>query len=287
MERPDSNEGPRERRNSPAWGEGRGEPRGEGRSQEGSRPPRREFHERPIPIREPTAAEKDNQWRSKMRPDPVEQPAPSPKLDASAPTSPRAAPSAPASRPKLNLQKRTVSTAEPSPALPSGDSSKANPFGAARPVDTLTREKEIEEKLKIKRDQEAKEREEKRAVDQKAKEEARAQREKEKGEKLSKARDRTNGQGKDGDSEDKSKPPKYEILRRAEDGEEDDEDAGEEAPVNGDKNVKPQEVVVDPQSGEADGQTATDQLEDEGWSTVGGGKSNKKGRNGGARPIAS
>ncbi|GAD97760.1 predicted protein, partial [Paecilomyces variotii No. 5] len=52
--RPRSNEGPQFRRSSPAWGEGR--------SQDGSRPPRREFKEE----RTPTAPELDNQWRARM-----------------------------------------------------------------------------------------------------------------------------------------------------------------------------------------------------------------------------
>ncbi|KAK3069610.1 hypothetical protein LTS18_000284, partial [Coniosporium uncinatum] len=144
--RPRMNDGPRERKLSPAWGEGR--------SQDGSRPPRREFAERPQVARQPTEAEMDNQWRSKMRPDaPAKSSTPTP--DASTPSSP-AAPTAPASRPRLNLQKRTVSEAQPSPSAESGDS-KASPFGAARPIDTSAREKEIEEKrqLAIRQKQEA------------------------------------------------------------------------------------------------------------------------------------
>ncbi|KMU81471.1 translation initiation factor eIF4B [Coccidioides immitis RMSCC 3703] len=54
--RPRSKDGPQLRRSSPAWGEGR--------SQDGSRPPRREFQERPPPERAPTAPELDNQWRA-------------------------------------------------------------------------------------------------------------------------------------------------------------------------------------------------------------------------------
>lgn len=149
-----------QRRASPAaWGPGE-------RNQEGSRPPRREERERPAP----SAAELDNQWRSKMRPDPVVNKSPVPSRPASeAPTSPAlapAAPAAPAGRPRLNLQKRTVSEAPGvmSPSLASD--SKASPFGAARPIDTAAREREIAEKKE-------KEALEKQQAEEKAKEEKR------------------------------------------------------------------------------------------------------------------
>ena len=139
--RPTSNDGPGSsfRRNEAAWGEGRSQ-------DEGSRPPRPE-HVRPEPT--PTAADMDNQWRARMRPDEA------PKEQPTSPASPSATPAAPASRPKLHLTKRTVSE---SPATPtsSGDS-KASPFGAARPIDTATREREVEERrqLAIRQKQEA------------------------------------------------------------------------------------------------------------------------------------
>ncbi|KAG9236580.1 putative RNA-binding protein sce3 [Amylocarpus encephaloides] len=148
--RPRTNDGPRqesfrERRASPAaWGEGR--PQG---SQDGSRPPRRDFQERPPVERTPTAAEQDNQWRTKMRPDAQAGKSPVPSRDGSeAPSSPATAPAVPAGgRPRLNLAKRTVSEAPdlPSPSSVSGDS-KASPFGGARPIDTAAKEREIEEK---------------------------------------------------------------------------------------------------------------------------------------------
>ncbi|KAI1457170.1 hypothetical protein F4805DRAFT_458122 [Annulohypoxylon moriforme] len=154
----------KDRRASPAtWGEGR---------QEGSRPPR-EFKERPErPERAPTAAEMDNQWRSNMKPDrSVKSPGQS-RDGSEAPPSPAAAPAAPAApvgRPRLNLQKRTVSESPDvvSPGLPSatGDS-KASPFGAARPIDTAAKEREIA----VKREQQLKEKKE---ADEKAKEERR------------------------------------------------------------------------------------------------------------------
>ena len=169
--RPRTNEGQQFRRASPAaWGEGR--------SQDGSRPPRREFQERPPVDREPTAPELDNQWRSRMRPD-----APAPQ-----PTSPVAAHAAPALtvRPKLNLQKRTVqeSAASPTPASGAGDA-KASPFGAARPIDTaakereieerkVARQKELEEKAKADKERIAKEREEAKLEQEKKKEQEEA-----------------------------------------------------------------------------------------------------------------
>lgn len=77
-----------------------------------------------------------------MKPD--SSPAPA-TPDASAPTSP-AAKEAPKERPRLNLAKRTVSTT-PAPAdAATAPTDKASPFGAARPIDTATREREIDEK---------------------------------------------------------------------------------------------------------------------------------------------
>lgn len=202
MNRPMSRDGPSLRRNSPAWGEGR--------SQDGSRPPRREFVERPSVERAQTAAEKDSQWRNNMRPDaPAPPPARSPAMsnrDSSTPSSPLAAPAtlptpaAPAVRPKLNLQKRTV-TETPSEAQPTQPSdSKSSPFGAAKPIDTAAKEKEIEEKrqaaLKEKREAEEKAREEKRIADEKAQEEKRLAKEAEKAatpEKTILSKDKPNG----------------------------------------------------------------------------------------------
>lgn len=143
---------PRERRQSPAWGEGR--------SDAGSRPPRREFEPRPPVERIPTAAEQDNQWRTGMRPDP----SPVPTPDVSTPSSPQQQAAAPKERPKLNLKARTVSTAVEEPAAGAATDSRASPFGAAKPIDTATREREIEEKRQLAIRQ-------KREADEKAKEE--------------------------------------------------------------------------------------------------------------------
>ncbi|OAQ62399.1 RNA recognition motif containing protein [Pochonia chlamydosporia 170] len=142
-ERGESHRGSRQ--GSASWGEGR---------QDGSRPPRREQ-----PERAPTAAEKDFQWRSNMRPD-----APKPQEETESPASPTAPAPAQGGRPRLNLQKRTVSEATDAAATtPSGDA-KASPFGAARPINTAAREQEIEEKRQIAI-------REKREADEKAKEE--------------------------------------------------------------------------------------------------------------------
>jgi translation initiation factor 4B len=95
-----------------------------------------------------------------MRPDAANAP------PAETPASPGAAPpaQAPGGRPRLNLQKRTVS--EVADTSSAAADSKASPFGAARPIDTAAREKEIEEK-RLQAIQE------KREADEKAKEEKR------------------------------------------------------------------------------------------------------------------
>lgn len=139
-----------DRRASPAaWGPGEGR-------QDTSRPPRREFGDRPE--RAPTAAEKDNQWRNSMRPA-------TESREGSVPNSPAPSTALPVGRPKLNLAKRTVSEAPEAGSTASTDS-KASPFGAARPIDTAAREREIEEKrlqaLKEKKEADEKAKEEKR-----------------------------------------------------------------------------------------------------------------------------
>lgn len=281
-----TNDGPRgDRRQSPAWGEGR---------KEGA--PRREFQERPQTDRQPTAPELDNQWRSRMKPDaPARSPGPTP--DTSTPSSPAGAPpTAPAVRPKLNLAKRTVSEAEPSPAS-TGSDAKASPFGAAKPIDTAAREKEIEEKremaLRQKKEVEEKAREEKRAKEAAAK----AEKEKEKP-------PSTPGEGVKGkaagdvDKENGGEltpGTSYEILQRANDGSGDAEDAN--GTIVEDKAVKPKEIVQDPpkasqgawrKATEQPAETTAENLEEEGWSMVPQ-KSGKNRRGGGqaSRAVAS
>ncbi|KAF7552165.1 hypothetical protein G7Z17_g4484 [Cylindrodendrum hubeiense] len=151
-ERSESHRGGR-RDAPPAWGEGR---------QEGSRPPRQEYPERAE--RTVTAAEKDMQWRERMRPESAKPTSP----DGSAPPSPALSSAAPApgGRPRLNLTKRTVSEATEAGSASAAASSKASPFGAARPIDTAAKEKLIEEK-RLQAVQEKKE------ADEKAKEDRR------------------------------------------------------------------------------------------------------------------
>ncbi|EGE81319.2 translation initiation factor 4B, variant [Blastomyces dermatitidis ATCC 18188] len=203
--RPRSKDGPQFRRASPAWGEAR--------SQDGSRPPRREFHERPPPERAPTAPELDNQWRARMRPDP-----PAPKPAAAVPeAAPAAAPPAPAQRPKLNLQKRTVEAEPASPTAPTGDS-KSSPFGGARPIDTSAREREVEERrqlaLRQKREAEEKAKAEKAEKLKAAKEQE--QQAKEQAAKTESADATVANGAKEDDSGASQAGKNIEILRRAE-----------------------------------------------------------------------
>lgn len=293
-------------RNSPSWGEGR--------SQDGSRPPRRDLNERPaVPERAPTAAELDNQWRSNMRPDAP--PPKSPEPQVSTPSSPAPA----TTRPRLNLQKRTV--AEATPQTSSATDSKASPFGAARPVDTAAKEREVAEKREI-AIREKREAEEKAKAEKVEKaEEKRAVREKESAETATKqdadtgANENQDEKEKDNENEnEESKPaaPKYEVLRRQvsesndmvadEEHEEEAEEAEETVTPETDKAVKPKEITRDApvkQNGswregrgseskpaEVDSETAA--LEADGWSTVSKpNKNNKNRRNQPTRAIAS
>jgi translation initiation factor 4B len=286
------------RKNSPSWGEGR--------SQDGSRPPRREFTERPPPVREPTASELDNQWRSKMRPDVPKVPTP----EASEPSSPTP-PSAPATRPKLNLQKRTVSESEPVASPAQIPDSKASPFGAARPVDTAAKEKEVEEKrqLAIRQRREAEEKvkaekaEEKRLA--KDKTDVEAGKAKEGGATDTKdAKDAKESNEADENDEENAQPtPKFDILRRAETNDmvaDNENDEGEEPVLpTDDKAVKPKEIVRTPTASKANGswrngpkpqavESTTTELEEDGWSTVSKPKKQSNRRYGGpARAAAS
>ncbi|KAK9851390.1 Nucleotide-binding [Penicillium brevicompactum] len=250
--RPSSNDGPGSsfRRNEAAWGEGRSQ-------DEGSRPPRPE-HVRPEPT--PTAADMDNQWRARMRPDdaPKEQP-----TSPASPSATPAAPAAPASRPKLNLTKRTVSENPTTPT--SGGDSKASPFGAARPIDTATRERQVEERrqLAIRQKQEAAD---------KAKAE-KAEKHAEKQKQLKDAAPPVDHNGKD-----VLETPKgggnFEILQRAgEDGEVIAEKETEEtaaAPAEAQKETTNGTWRTPaPEAGATGG-------DDEGWSTVSVGKRNNR-----------
>ncbi|KAL8697651.1 MAG: hypothetical protein Q9201_007023 [Fulgogasparrea decipioides] len=291
MNRPMSRDGPSLRRNSPAWGEGR--------SQDGSRPPRREFVERPAVERAQTAAEKDSQWRNNMRPDaPVPPPARSPAMsnrDSSTPSSPLAAPAtlptpaAPATRPKLNLAKRTVTELPSEAQSNQASDSKASPFGAAKPIDTASREKEIEEKrqvaLKEKKEAEEKAREEKRIADEKAKEEKRLAKEPEKAsitDKSTSPKDKPNGIEPEKENGVTGPPPgkNYEILRRQAnedaDAVEEEVDGNANGVITDDKAIKPQAIIRDipaangnnPTNNTTSVEPTAEALEEEGWSTV-------------------
>ncbi|CAL5873290.1 uncharacterized protein PFLUO_LOCUS7561 [Penicillium psychrofluorescens] len=240
--RPSSNDGPGSgfRRGSPAWGEGR--------SQEGSRPPRPERAERT-----PTAADMDNQWRARMRPDQAKE-----ASNPESPTAAPAAPAAPATRPRLNLQKRTVSDAVSSPpaaaAAAAGDS-KASPFGAARPIDTAAREKQVEEKRQL-------------AIRQKKEADDKA-----KAEKAEKARI-AKEQGKEEKPADSNKDAvdtpqggkNFEILRRA---------GGDDAGMTADQEAEessaaPAEAPKEPAANGKwrDAAPTEEAATDDGWSTV-------------------
>ncbi len=292
---------PTERRSSPAWGEGR--------SDAGSRPPRREFEPaRPIVDRAPTAAEQSSQWRSN-KPDasPVATP------DASTPSSP--APQAPKERPRLNLQKRTVSTAEGEQAASSATDARASPFGAARPVDTAAKEREADEKLQLatrqKKEAEDKAREDKVAKEAAART-ARAERadrgqaneddkvtsptsESGKGRRTSRQQNGTKPAPKEnGETPTQTKPGFSILSREGEGGEEGDEGAehGQDEDANGsiidDKETKPQEPVVETTSGAVDAAEPTAQaLEEDGWSTVPTSKPKSSRRAVGGRALAS
>ena len=302
-------DGPRDRRSSPAWGEAR--------SQDGSRPPRKEFQEKPSADRAPSAADMDSQWRARMRPD-----APSksstPPQENSDPPSPAAPPTAPATRPRLQLQKRTVSEHETTSPSPSGSTAasdpKPNPFGGARPIDTFAREKEIEERrqlaLRQKREQDEKKRAASKAAtrDQKAAAPAEEAKAKENGDAqastptatpvgtasnfalLNRVPGEENGaQDQKGDEEDVHKAEQSKIE-------------GENGQVVDDKEVKPREIIRDMPSEKnndsgngssvekkpADGATnSADALEEDGWSTVSKVRNNRRGGSQAARAIAS
>lgn len=245
--RPHNNEegGSSFRRSSPAaWGEGR--------SQDGSRPPRPDR-----PERAPTASEMDNQWRTSMRPDQQQQKEPT-------------SPTAPATRPKLNLTKRTVSETPTAPTA--GGDSKASPFGAARPIDTATREREVEQKRQLavrqKKDHDEKAKPEKTEKAEKAEKTEKTEKaEKTEKPKQTKEQTKENKVGTDS-NKDAVEPPRgggnFEILRRA--GGDDSMPADQEpeqaaAPA-------PAEAAKESTNGNWRGADAPAD-EDDGWSTVG------------------
>ena len=225
------------------------------------------------------------------------------------------APGPPTSRPKLNLTKRTVSESIPDEAAASGSDSKASPFGAARPIDTASREKAVEEKRQIavreKKEADEKARAEKKLAEEKSREEKKSgkdaeetgksqqqvqsPREKPNGQKWER-QDKAEKQDKENGVSGPAPGKQYEILRRnaGDDTSNADEEAdeAEEADQNGlivgDKDVKPREVVREPQSsngGSDPVDTTATALEEDGWSRVP--EKKRKNGNAAARALAS
>ena len=239
--------------------------------------------------------------------------------ELSSPPSPAAPPSAPASRPKLNLAKRTVSEAHTDASPAPAQDSKASPFGAARPIDTATREKEVEEKRQIaireRKEAEDKARAEKKAADEKAKEEKRAARDADLAARKQEpaAPNQANGHKANGQANQKltengaaAPPPtmNYEILRRA--ANEDGTTAGENADqaevpqvngiIAGDTETKSKEINQavskpaengDQVNGTASTDPSAEALEEEGWSTVSKPEKKRKNGNQTGRTLAS
>jgi translation initiation factor 4B len=199
----------------------------------------------------------------------------------------------------LNLQKRTVSESEGPSPTPAASDAKASPFGGARPIDTATKEREIEEKrqlaLRLKREQ-----------DEKAKEERRLAKDAAKAEKPVTAvslvtKDKENG----GETPPSGKS--FEILRKAGDegdvSEEENEAEQEKAPVVVEKLMKPREMKNTPpkrsegawrkksdnKKPESSAEQGAQAPEEPGWSTVSKPKNSRRGghQNQAARAIAS
>ncbi|EEQ31017.1 translation initiation factor 4B [Microsporum canis CBS 113480] len=233
--RPNSKEGPQFRRASPAWGEGR--------SQDGSRPPRREFTERPVPERAPTAPELDNQWRARMRPDAPAQP----ETPVEPPTPTTGAAPAPGSRPRLNLQKRTIPEPEGTATPPAATETKSSIFGGAKPIDTASREKEVAEKRELALQQ-------KKEADEKAKAERIEKQKAEKAAKEEAEKAEANGAKEDTPEGEKS----VEILRR--------EEGEEKAAADGEKGTGAQKADSGPEKSRPQLQSRTSS----GWRNGGG-----------------
>ncbi|KAK6520496.1 hypothetical protein TWF506_000748 [Arthrobotrys conoides] len=253
---------------------------GEERSERTERP-RREYNRPPAPERVLSAAEKDNQWRRGAKPDiPEDQlkeqykqqpqtpslPPPSPAhppKGAHPPAGPKGSyvpppsPGAPHTRPKLELKKRSEALPVDANQPASHSDSKANPFGAARPIDTSAREKEIEEKK-------AKENAERKAKEEKVKEEKKAAAQAAKAEKAEK---KAKGEG---EPETPNATRSFDLLRRASaTNNTDDVNQAEldpEEPTETKEELK-QPAKATPKVSLPGDQTAK-QLEDEGWSTV-------------------
>lgn len=227
-----------------------------------------------------------------MKPD-----APTPTVqtpEASMPSSPAAAaPPALAVRPKLNLAKRSVSNA-PDETPTSASDSKASPFGAARPIDTATREAEIEKKREEARvakeaeDKAKAEKAEKAAAENPAQQQQPPSQQRKSSNRNSmpppaRTGSEQNGAGRRGPrngqppanaAEGESAEPeqreqsRFALLNPDDEGE--GADGAVDASANGnivdDKAVKPKEIVQEPGKGPA--ADTAEALQGDGWSTV-------------------
>ena len=256
-----------------------------------------------------------------MRPDPPAQPSPPPPGSAakspalmsrepsrasstiSTPSGPTK-PVPPTSRPKLNLAKRTVTEVPQDDAPAPSTDSKANPFGAARPVDTAAKEKEAEEKqqarLKEKKEAEEKAAAEKKIAEEKAKEEAKLAKDAEKAKATetgpsptpkvpagprvpSGPRNRNGNHNAVKENGHVAPQPTFEILRRQADTDsvasgEETEGANANGEVVEDKSIKPQQIEHEISAPVTNGKPAQQfepsaeptaaALEEDGWSTV-------------------
>jgi translation initiation factor 4B len=229
-----------------------------------------------------------------MKPDAPAKPPVSPR-EPSNPPSP-AAPPAPAVRPKLNLQKRTVSEADPN--APATDV-KASPFAGARPIDTSAREREVEERhqLAVRQKKEA---EEKAKAEKAEKQKLAREQAKEQAKEPSKAGGADSNGSKD-DVETAQGGKNFEILRRA--GEEQNgmaADVDADAPSAKTPTAGKPPVLKGPsaqQGGKPNGnwrsggqasqraEAAPASADDDGWSTVSSKPRNN--RRGGGRGYAS
>ena len=179
-----------------------------------------------------------------------------------------------------------------------GGDSKASPFGAAKPIDTAARERAVEEKRLV-------------AVRERKEADDKARAEKAEEKRLAREKIETDDpespkltkQTTKGEEEDEEKPkgPKFDILRRAESGNNDmvtDEEQDDQPTPDAAKDVKPKEIVVPskangswrkapagPKSPEA--KTTAETLDEDGWSTVSKPNKQRNNRRGGARAIAS
>lgn len=255
-----------------------------------------------------------------MRPAPAAK-SPVSTPETSTPSSPGGQSAAPIGRPKLNLTKRTVSEADPAASAAAGET-KASPFGAARPIDTAAKEKEIAEKrqlaVRVKKEQDDKAKEERHAREAAkgaAKEAAKgAAKEPAKGgakdpakpdapTKSADAQDKNENAPTDTKADSPGVTRSYEILQKARDDDASTENSYVDISANGtagednasSEATTPPATVKDENEGSAKqqkadaptGDGAGPQNEESGWSTVAAkSKNNRRGGASSARTAA-